>query len=99
MYNSNTFNNELTNNIINDDPSCLIRCQKKTMISKRMCKLKGLPVKQLLSLKIIILSLQCNHYHAVMTVKFAYYGLACSKGVLKESNQQRSTQWIARLHV
>ena len=32
-----------------------------------------------------------------MTVKFAYYGLACSKGVLKESNQKRSTQWIASL--
>ena len=32
-----------------------------------------------------------------MTVKFAYYGLACSSGVLKESNQQHSTKWIARL--
>ena len=25
--------------------------------------------------------------YAVMNVKFAYYGLACSSGVLKESNQ------------
>ena len=32
-----------------------------------------------------------------MKVKFAYYGLSCAKGVLRESNQQRSTQWIARL--
>jgi hypothetical protein len=32
-----------------------------------------------------------------MKVKFAYYGLSCARGVLKKSNQRRSTRWIARL--
>jgi hypothetical protein len=32
-----------------------------------------------------------------MKVKFAYYGLDCAGGVIRKSNQQHSTQWIARL--
>jgi hypothetical protein len=34
---------------------------------------------------------------AVMKVKFAYYGLDCAGGIIRKTNQQRSTQWMAHL--
>ena len=32
-----------------------------------------------------------------MKVIYAYYGLACARGKLRDDNQRRSTQWAARL--